>query len=67
MRITAQDLLELKVIDGIVREPPGGAHRAPLQTINAVVYDRRLVRIRRTRAGATAAATARQYLAIVAA
>jgi acetyl-CoA carboxylase carboxyl transferase subunit alpha len=36
MRITAQDLLELKVIDGIVREPPGGAHRAPLQTINAV-------------------------------
>jgi acetyl-CoA carboxylase carboxyl transferase subunit alpha len=36
MRITAQDLLELKVIDGIVREPPGGAHRASLQTINAV-------------------------------
>jgi acetyl-CoA carboxylase carboxyl transferase subunit alpha len=36
MRITAQDLLDLKVIDGIVREPPGGAHRAPLQSINAV-------------------------------
>lgn len=36
MRITAQDLLELKVIDGIVREPPGGAHRGPQQTINAV-------------------------------
>jgi acetyl-CoA carboxylase carboxyl transferase subunit alpha len=28
MRITAQDLLALGVIDGIVPEPPGGAHRA---------------------------------------
>ncbi|MGH6878547.1 MAG: carboxyl transferase domain-containing protein, partial [Rhizomicrobium sp.] len=36
MRITAQDLLELKVIDGIVREPVGGAHRAPAETIDAV-------------------------------
>ena len=36
MRITAQDLLELKVIDGIVREPVGGAHRDPAQTIAAV-------------------------------
>lgn len=29
MKITAQDLLELKIIDGIVPEPIGGAHRAP--------------------------------------
>jgi acetyl-CoA carboxylase carboxyl transferase subunit alpha len=29
MKITAQDLLELKVIDGIVAEPVGGAQRAP--------------------------------------
>jgi acetyl-CoA carboxylase carboxyl transferase subunit alpha len=36
MRITAQDLLDLKVIDGIVPEPPGGAHRAPESTITAV-------------------------------
>ena len=36
MRITAQDLLELKVIDGIVPEPVGGAHRAPEETIHAV-------------------------------
>jgi acetyl-CoA carboxylase carboxyl transferase subunit alpha len=36
MRITAQDLLELKVIDGIVREPMGGAHRAPAEAISAV-------------------------------
>ena len=36
MKITAQDLLELKVIDGIVPEPVGGAHRAPEATIQAV-------------------------------
>ncbi len=36
MRITAQDLLNLKVIDGIVPEPPGGAHRMPENAINAV-------------------------------
>jgi len=29
LRITAQDLLDLKVIDGIIPEPVGGAHRAP--------------------------------------
>jgi acetyl-CoA carboxylase carboxyl transferase subunit alpha len=27
LRITAPDLLKLGVIDGIIREPPGGAHR----------------------------------------
>ena len=27
MRITAQDLLALKIIDGIIAEPAGGAHR----------------------------------------
>ncbi len=36
LEITAQDLLALKVIDGIVPEPVGGAHRAPLETIEAV-------------------------------
>src|SRR5580692_2993342 len=36
LKITAQDLLQLKVIDAIVPEPVGGAHRAPLQTIDAV-------------------------------
>jgi acetyl-CoA carboxylase carboxyl transferase subunit alpha len=29
MRITAQDLLALKIIDGIITEPVGGAHREP--------------------------------------
>ena len=36
MKITAQDLLELKVIDGIVPEPVGGAHRAPEAAMQAV-------------------------------
>jgi acetyl-CoA carboxylase carboxyl transferase subunit alpha len=36
MKTTAQDLLELKVIDGIVPEPLGGAHRAPVETIQTV-------------------------------
>lgn len=35
MRITAQDLLRLKVIDVIVSEPVGGAHRAPQAAINS--------------------------------
>jgi acetyl-CoA carboxylase carboxyl transferase subunit alpha len=36
LKITAQDLLQLRVIDAIVPEPMGGAHRAPLQAIDAV-------------------------------
>ncbi len=33
MRVTAQDCLNLKVIDAIIPEPVGGAHRAPDETI----------------------------------
>lgn len=33
-KLTAQDLLGLKIIDEIVREPLGGAQRSPLATIN---------------------------------
>jgi acetyl-CoA carboxylase carboxyl transferase subunit alpha len=29
MKITAQDLLRFGVIDGIIKEPAGGAHRDP--------------------------------------
>ena len=36
LKITAQDLLELKLIDAIVPEPVGGAHRAPREAIDAV-------------------------------
>lgn len=35
MRITAQDLLDLKIIDGIVPEPIGGAQRAPETVVSA--------------------------------
>lgn len=35
MKITAQDLLGLKVIDGIVPEPVGGAHRSPDAVVEA--------------------------------
>ncbi len=36
LRMTSSDLLEMKLIDGIVPEPPGGAHIAPDQVIQAV-------------------------------
>ena len=39
MKITAQDLLDMKVIDGIIAEPLGGAHRAP-ETVIAATGDR---------------------------
>ena len=36
MKITAQDLLPLKVVDRILPEPPGGAHSDPEGTIRSV-------------------------------
>jgi acetyl-CoA carboxylase carboxyl transferase subunit alpha len=36
MKITAQDLIETKVIDRIIPEPPGGAHADPAGTIKSV-------------------------------
>ena len=36
MKITAQDLIQLKIIDGIIQEPVGGAHRDRDGTIKAV-------------------------------
>ena len=35
MKITAQDLVRFGVVDGIVREPMGGAHRDPAAAIEA--------------------------------
>ncbi len=35
MKITGQDLLKLKVVDAVVREPVGGAHRDPQKAISA--------------------------------
>jgi acetyl-CoA carboxylase carboxyl transferase subunit alpha len=34
MKLTAQDLLEHKIIDGIIDEPIGGAHRNPLTVMD---------------------------------
>jgi acetyl-CoA carboxylase carboxyl transferase subunit alpha len=36
MKITAQDLLGLKIVDRIIPEPPGGAHSDPAATLKAV-------------------------------
>jgi acetyl-CoA carboxylase carboxyl transferase subunit alpha len=36
MKITAQDLLAMKIVDRIVPEPPGGAHSDPEAAIKAV-------------------------------
>jgi acetyl-CoA carboxylase carboxyl transferase subunit alpha len=36
LRLTAQDCLELGVVDAIVPEPPGGAHRDPDATAKAL-------------------------------
>ncbi len=44
LNLTAQDLLRLGIIDEIIPEPVGGAHRFPTETMNAVaeVIDRHL-------------------------
>jgi acetyl-CoA carboxylase carboxyl transferase subunit alpha len=36
MRLTAQDLHQLGVVDQLIPEPLGGAHRAPGQAIDAI-------------------------------
>ena len=36
MKITAQDLKRLGVIDKIIKEPVGGAHRAQAETVKTV-------------------------------
>jgi acetyl-CoA carboxylase carboxyl transferase subunit alpha len=36
MKMTAQDLKKLEVIDEVIPEPMGGAHRAPEETMDAV-------------------------------
>ena len=36
LNLTAQDLLRLGVIDGIVDEPVGGAHRQPIEAAMAL-------------------------------
>ncbi len=49
LRLTAEDLAKLGVIDGIVKEPLGGAHRDPKATYKAVgdTIEKALVSLRR--------------------
>jgi acetyl-CoA carboxylase carboxyl transferase subunit alpha len=32
LKLTAKDLIEMKIIDGMIKEPLGGAHRDPQGT-----------------------------------
>jgi acetyl-CoA carboxylase carboxyl transferase subunit alpha len=36
MKITAKDLLNLKIVDEVIKEPLGGAHNDPLKTANNI-------------------------------
>jgi len=36
MKVTAQDMLQMGIIDAIIEEPPGGAHRDPALTASKV-------------------------------
>ena len=36
LKLTAQDLLDLKIVDSVIGEPVGGAHRAPEGVIESV-------------------------------
>jgi acetyl-CoA carboxylase carboxyl transferase subunit alpha len=36
LKLTARDLLQMKVIDEVIAEPPGGAHRDPAKAAEAV-------------------------------
>lgn len=36
LRLTAQDLLDLRIVDQVVPEPLGGAHRSPAEAIKAL-------------------------------
>jgi acetyl-CoA carboxylase carboxyl transferase subunit alpha len=66
MKITAQDLLRLKVIDEIVPEPMGGAHRDRSAIINAVgdAVETALTGLVREDAPALKRARADKFLAI---
>jgi acetyl-CoA carboxylase carboxyl transferase subunit alpha len=36
LKLTAKDLYEMKIIDGIIKEPLGGAHRNPHETADSI-------------------------------
>jgi acetyl-CoA carboxylase carboxyl transferase subunit alpha len=36
LKLTSHDLMRLRLIDGVIAEPPGGAHRAPMVAMDEV-------------------------------
>ncbi|MBL41803.1 MAG: acetyl-CoA carboxylase carboxyl transferase subunit alpha [Rhodospirillaceae bacterium] len=47
LKLTSKDMLELNVVDKVVREPVGGAHRKPSEVINdlATVIEEQLIEL----------------------
>jgi acetyl-CoA carboxylase carboxyl transferase subunit alpha len=66
LRMTAQDLRELGVIDKVIEEPMGGAHRAPEQIIARVgdAVEEALLALRGTDGGALRAKRREKFLAM---
>jgi acetyl-CoA carboxylase carboxyl transferase subunit alpha len=66
LRLSAQDLLHLGVIDEIVAEPPGGAHREPTAAIATLgqAIERHLKRLTRMLPGALREDRARKFAAM---
>ena len=64
LKLTAQDLLRLGVIDGVVEEPLGGAHRNPARTIAAVgdAIERALSELLRSEPGSLRALRREKFL-----
>ena len=66
LKLTAEDLLRLGVIDEIVPEPAGGAHRAPADAIAALgrAIERQLKRLTRMKPEALIEDRARKFAAM---
>lgn len=66
LKLTAQDLLELELIDGVIGEPVGGAHRQPHETLAAVgeAIDRELKALTNLDGDALKASRRQKFLAM---
>ncbi len=66
LKLTAQDLLGLGVIDAIISEPLGGAHRAADETVQRVgdAIERELLALRRIDPGELRASRRHKFLAM---
>ena len=66
LNLTAQDLLRLNVIDGIVDEPIGGAHRQPVEAAMALgnALERQLIQLSEMDGASLKRARDQRFLAI---